>query len=318
MKKMTFVSALTTSVLMLAGSAMAGFGTPTVDGTKDAAYGTALSVQTVQTQFGDGSGPLIGGGGSEFDGLYIANDATNLYVFLAGNVEANFNSAIVLIDTPTGGATTGPTIAAGSNEQHFDANGLAGAIFPAGFTPNEAFVSKAGGSSLKVAFLRYDLVASTFEKTAADVDTGDTVNPAIADAGVTAGTTTYGWALDNSNTLGVTGGTAAHTTPDPAAVTTGLELAIPLTALDSVTAGDSIKIIAGVISGDGTFYANQFLPAQTSPTGNVGGGNLGGVANAGGVMDFTIAPFAGYAPASYTLATSGPVASVDTAWTVYE
>lgn len=303
--------ALAAAAAILPVAGMAAFGTPTVDGTVDAVYGSAVSVQTIQTQFGDASSGLLDVSGGELDGLYLANDATNLYITLAGNVEDNFNAVVLLVDTPSGGVTTIPAINVGPFEGHFNTNGLAAAVLPAGFTPSYGFISKAGNSPLDIAFVRADFNAVTFEKTAADVDTGDTANPAIADAGVTVGSFTYGWALNNANTAGVSGGTALHTTPDPAAVTTGLEIAIPLAAIDNVGAGSTVKLIAMYTNGGGDFLSNQFLPPATVATGNVGNGN-----GAGGVVDFTIAPFAGYAPASYTIAAAP---SSDAAnWAAYE
>ena len=71
-------------VCLLAAPAIAQ---PTVDGTLDASYGSAISVQTVQTQFGDASDPAGLGGGGELNAAYATIDAGRLFVLLTGNIE---------------------------------------------------------------------------------------------------------------------------------------------------------------------------------------------------------------------------------------
>ena len=63
---------------------------PVVDGTRDGLYGSALAVQTVQTQFGDNL--------SEMDAAYALADGGNLYLMLTGNareVLASVDTVIV-------------------------------------------------------------------------------------------------------------------------------------------------------------------------------------------------------------------------------
>ncbi|MCW5765436.1 MAG: hypothetical protein KIT68_05615 [Phycisphaeraceae bacterium] len=61
---------------------------------------------------------------------------------------------------------------------------------------------------------------------------------------------------------------------DPAAVTTGLEMAIPLSAIGNPT-GD-IKIVVFINGGGHDYASNQFLPGLTPFTGNLGGDGSGG------------------------------------------
>ena len=70
-----------------------------VDGTRDAGYGSALAVQTVETGFGDAN-PA---GGSELDAGYARLDGGRLYLLLTGNLEANFNKLEIFIDSKAGG-----------------------------------------------------------------------------------------------------------------------------------------------------------------------------------------------------------------------
>src|SRR3954469_25468180 len=76
---------------MLAAPALA----ITVDGTKDAGYGGALAVQTVETGFGDNF--------SELDAGYGVISGGKLYLMITGNVEANFNKLEIFIDSKAGG-----------------------------------------------------------------------------------------------------------------------------------------------------------------------------------------------------------------------
>ncbi|MBL4591524.1 MAG: hypothetical protein JKY96_06140, partial [Phycisphaerales bacterium] len=111
-------------------------GTPVVDGTLDAAYGASHFTQTNFTGFGDnGDATDQGGGGSEIDGLFIAADATNLYIFIAGNIEANGNGLDLYIDTDNG-ATGASALGAGTGSGDFIINGQSGMVFDTGFAPN--------------------------------------------------------------------------------------------------------------------------------------------------------------------------------------
>ncbi len=77
---------------------------PTIDGTLDAAYGAALFVQSQGTGFGDATQGQIGPcGGSEIDQVFAVVNGDRLYVFIAGNLETNFNKMSVFFDTRSGG-----------------------------------------------------------------------------------------------------------------------------------------------------------------------------------------------------------------------
>jgi hypothetical protein len=75
-------------------------GSPTGDN-----YGAALSIQNTNTQFGDGqTGDTVeGGGGSELDAFYAKIENGRLYMFVAGNLETNFNKLEFFFDTKSGG-----------------------------------------------------------------------------------------------------------------------------------------------------------------------------------------------------------------------
>ncbi|MEX2092195.1 MAG: dockerin type I domain-containing protein [Pirellulales bacterium] len=75
-----------------------------VDGIADATYGTALSVQNTNTQFGNAilGDPINGGGGSEIDQVFGRIENGRLYVMIAGNLERNFNKLEVFVDSKAG------------------------------------------------------------------------------------------------------------------------------------------------------------------------------------------------------------------------
>jgi len=77
------------------------YAVPVIDGSKDAEYGAALSVQNTNTQFGNAiNGDAINaGGGSEIDQVFAKIVDGRLYVLVAGNLETNFNKLEVFIDS---------------------------------------------------------------------------------------------------------------------------------------------------------------------------------------------------------------------------
>ncbi|HEY1662817.1 MAG TPA: hypothetical protein VGI03_10400, partial [Verrucomicrobiae bacterium] len=79
-----------------------------VDGTLNYSegYGSPLTTQTINTGFGDNGSDTSGrsSGGSELDAVYGVVDNGYLYLFIAGNVEANGNNINVFIaDGQSGG-----------------------------------------------------------------------------------------------------------------------------------------------------------------------------------------------------------------------
>ncbi|HZW11101.1 MAG TPA: GC-type dockerin domain-anchored protein [Phycisphaerales bacterium] len=76
---------------------------PVIDGVRDASY-TRYALQTNQTGFGDNDDSSVElANGSELDALYAVKAGGFLYVFLAGNLQTNFNKLDVFFDTESGG-----------------------------------------------------------------------------------------------------------------------------------------------------------------------------------------------------------------------
>lgn len=267
---------------------------PTVDGTLDGAYGSALAVQTVETQFGDASDPNGTGGGGELDAGYAVIDGGRLYVMLTGNIEGNFNKASVFIDSQPGGEN----VLDGSLAYDFGdvSQNFGGLTFDSGFEADYHIFGRWGGGAFEVDIVNRAASTAGAELGnfgAATVGTGTGVQSGAILAG---GTATTGadaggfltqdveFGFNNTNTAGVLGGTNAADQVAAAAVTTGFEFSIALADIGNPGIGDTIKIHAAYGNGDNNFHSNQVLGGLPAPQGNLGGdgggnftGNLSGI-----------------------------------------
>ncbi len=279
--------------LAIALMATPAFAQPTVDGTRDAAYGGALAVQTVNTEFGNSSGGLTGGG--ELDAGYAVVDSGRLYVMLTGNVENNFNKVSVFIDSKPGGENVlsgGPAYDFGNVSQNF-----AGLTFDNGFEADYHVFGRWGGAN-----------GNTFEVDIVDRDGGSCGGSCNGDFGAAssgagtaiqsgsalgngAGTTSYltsalDFGFNNTNSGGVDGGSGAADPNAAAAVTTGFEFSVALADIGNPGPGDVIKIHAAYGNGDNNFHSNQILGGLPAPQGNLGGDGSGGFTGNLGGIDF--------------------------------
>ncbi len=255
-----------------------------VDGTLDVAYGSALSVQQNATGFGDSNSGAIGtANGSELDAAYGKILGSTLYVFLSGNLESNFNKLDVFISTGGAGQNQLLGMPTDANQNKMD-----GLTFDTGFNAGYAFVLNGDGTTFFVN-------NSVFTGTAWSGGFSGSNGYGATGLGALSGGTSNGVqaAINNSNTAGVTGTTATGQT----AVTTGIELAIPLAALGNPTG--AIKISAFINGGGNDYASNQWLGSLPAGTGNLGGdgagnftGTLSGVNlnNFAGNQYFTVAP----------------------------
>ena len=281
--------------LMIAGlAATPVLAQPTVDGTLDGSYGSALSVQSVQTQFGDASDPAGLGGGGELNAGYATISGDRLYVLLTGNIEPNFNKLSVFLDSQPGGEN----VLDGSLAYDFGdvSQNFGGLTFDSGFEADYHLFGRWGGGAFEL-----DIVdragssagAELGNSGAATVGTGTGIQSGSILAG---GTATTGadaggfltedvlFGFNNTNTAGVVGGTGAADATNAAAVTTGLEFSIALADIGNPAVGDEIRIHAAYGNGDNNFHSNQTLGGLPADTGNLGGdgsgnftGNLSGI-----------------------------------------
>ena len=236
-----------------------------VDGTKDGDYGSALAVQTVQTQFGDNA--------SEWNAGYAKIDAGGLYLMLTGNLESNFNKLEIFIDSKAGGQSVFDS--AGND----NANRMDGLKFDVGFTADYHLIARRGSGKFDLDFADLGAQSATFhENVFAGADAG------AGNTGTGVNASSIGVGYDGSNVAGVTGGTDAADQVAAAAVTTGLELSIALSDLGY--AGQPINIMVGQNGSGHDYFSNQFLGGLAAPQGNLGGDGNGGFTGTAAI-DFT-------------------------------
>ncbi|HEX3716946.1 MAG TPA: alpha-amylase family glycosyl hydrolase [Verrucomicrobiae bacterium] len=257
-------------LLMTIGGIAAGtYGQVTVDGTLNPSegYGNPFAVQTVNTGFGDNtSSNGASSGGSELDAVYAVATNGYLYLFIAGNVQNNGNNIDVFI---AGGQSGGQHILEiGGSPGEAAMNG---STFSAGFTPHLMLTFIVSNTTLSVD----EVVLSGASGVEASLGSipliGGVGNNQDLPGGFQVG-------FNDLNTAGVNGnsGTAANQAAAKA-VTTGLELAIPLSALGNPT--NSIEVLVGLNGSGFAYLSNQFLPGLAVGTGNLG-------ANGGGAFNF--------------------------------
>jgi hypothetical protein len=230
-----------------------------VDGTADAAYGSALAVQNVQTMFGDSNLGLIDrANGSEIDGLFATYQECVLHILIAGNLESNFNNLVVFIDSRAGGQNRlrgdNPDINFnGLNRMGDDGSGN-GLMFDDSFTADYCFLVANGtpGGGAWRTFANFAELRADGRGFGAFLGTGGAGEETLdnSEYGVKIG-------LNNSNTAGVGGGSSAA---DGTGVRTGVEIAIPLEHLGvEFYRPQAIKICAFVASAGVDFLSNQFI-----------------------------------------------------------
>jgi hypothetical protein len=271
--------------------ALPAWAAPTLDGTKDASY-SLRAVQTVQTQFGDNF--------SELDAAYAQVEGGVLYLMLTGNLEGNFNKLNIFIDSIAGGQNQiGPaTDEGGTNPNNDDwaenysgvgpsasGNGP-GFTFDAAFAADYVLINRRGGTTFDFDFATIGGGAGGFEATS-NIFGGNSVG-----SNASVGPSGFGVAFDNSNVGGVGGGTAALDAAGTAAalaVTTGLELAIPLSAIGNPNPQD-ILISAHVNGNNHDYLSNQSLGGFPGPQGNLGGDGVGNFNNDVSLLDLNNYP----------------------------
>jgi hypothetical protein len=255
-------------LLILAAMAAPASAQIVVDGTKDAGYGAALAVQSVDTQFGDANP----NGGSELDGGYGRIAGGQLYLMLTGNIEANFNRLEIFIDSKAGGQS------AFDSSGNDGAGAMDGLVFDAGFTADYHITVRRGndGGNDKLDIDFANLIAQSasgyFDVIGGSTGSGTT--------GTGVNASPLGVAYDNSNIAGVAGGSAAANQAAAAAVTTGFELSISLSDLGYI--GGPIRVMAGQNNQNHNYWSNQFL-GGLPPGGNLGGDEAGGFTGEGAV-----------------------------------
>ena len=259
-----------------------------VDGTRDGAYGSAIAVQTVQTQFGDAN-PPGSLNGSELDAAYVTMNGTRLYIMLTGNLEPNFNKLDVFIDSVAGGENTlsGTPGYDFFNGSSWISQNMVGLTFDSGFEADYHLFARWGNSTgpFEVDFVNRQGGINAQVPGASGV--GSNASGLISTGQINAGNVgpnasgsslihNLEFAINDNNAAGVTGGTGAANQAAAAAVTTGMEFSIDLADLGGPVWGSTIKIAAMINNGDHNYLSNQFLGGLPAPQGNLGGDGAGG------------------------------------------
>ncbi|GIV17495.1 MAG: hypothetical protein KatS3mg022_2930 [Armatimonadota bacterium] len=242
----------------------ATFAQPVIDGSWDPVY-QVLAVQNTQTGFGDSNlGQVDYANGSELDVAYGTYHSGWLYLLLAGNLESNFNKLEIFFDTRPGGQNRlrgdNPDVDFnGLNRMGDDGSGN-GLTFDPDFEA-DFWVGVTGGGSPYRLYANYAELGSP----GLGLYLGNT--GAASDGALVDGSNPFGIrvTINNSNAGGVTAGTGAGNGAD---VMTGVELAIPLSALGNPTT-PYIKVSAFINGVGHDYLSNQVL------AGIGGGGNLG-------------------------------------------
>ena len=262
----------------------AAHGQIVIDGTRDADYGPAIAVQTVQTEFGNDDGVA---GGSELDAAYATIEGGNLNLLLTGNLESNFNKLNIFIDSVDGGQNViGPDVDNGGVNPTNDgwAQAHNGLIFDTGFEPDFLVISRNGDAGGPRFDLDFNSVGNDgLVESSLDVfgGTGEGSATGVGASGLSV-------AFDNSNIAGIAGGTLEADAAAAEAVVTGLELSIPLSALGNPAVGSTILISAQVNGSNHDFLSNQILGGLAAPQGNLGSNGAGEFVDGAGVglVDF--------------------------------
>lgn len=239
---------------------------PTLDGVRDLSYGSAVAVQTVETGFGDNA--------SELNAAYAHIEGGTLYLMLTGNLENNFNKLNIFIDAHAGGQNVL------QNDGNFGGNNPendgwavkhAGMTFDAGFEADYVLILRNGFSGDARFDIDYAVVGGGLGNYQS---AGDVFGGSFTGSNAAALPNGIGVAFNNSNVGGIGGNIGAAADSVAAlAVTTGIELAIPLAAIGS-PAG-AIKISPMINGSNHDFLSNQFLGGLPVGTGNLGGDGTG-------------------------------------------
>lgn len=262
--------------------AVPAWAVPTLDGAKDPSYGAARAVQTVQTNFGDNS--------SELDAAYAQIDGGTLYLMLTGQVENNFNKLNIFIDSVAGGQNQLQNDANnGGNNPENDgwAGKHAGMMFDAGFEADYMIIARNGNFGGDKFDIDYAVIGGGLGAFQA---AGDVFGGSLTGSNTLALPNGIGVAYNNTNGAGIMGGTGAAIQAAALAVTTGIELAIPLSTIGNPNPADIL--ISAMINGSNHDYlSNQFLGGLTPPQDNLGGD--GGGTFTGDLAGINLKDFAG-------------------------
>jgi len=279
------------AALMVALSAPA-LAQPVVDGSISGDdYGPAVSVQAVETAWGDNE--------NELNAAWCTVEGGRLYLALTGNLQDIFNNLEIFIDSRAGGENDLSGMPGNDGT-----SSMAGLSFDAGFAPDFHIFVRHGNSGGDRFLLDISELGTPNFSSYDDVFNGSQEGSGATGTGLNTAPIEVGF--DNSNTGGVVGGSGAADQGDALAVQTGLELSIALADLGYVS-GD-IRVCAFVNNTGHNFASNQFLGPLVPPQGALGSDGAGGFT---GILGFSLADFPGD---QYFTCAGMPVPVEETTW----
>lgn len=229
------------AIATLAGG-IASVHAQTIDGTLDGSYGSALSVQTIVTDYGSQTAAT---GGNQLDAAYGQISGGNLDLFFAGNTSDGNSLHIYLADGQAGQSIFNVS---GGSFSSTSTTTLNGSVFSPDFSATHMIdVNTYSGTIYANIF---NLVLGTGGYAGSTADAGGTIS----------GVYNITVAVNNSSPAG----TGSNTGAGALAVNTGWELQIPLSALNNASSIQVLADIGNDGNGSGSL-ANQFLaPANVS------------------------------------------------------
>ncbi len=255
--------ALAVSAVMGSISTIGLAASPTIDGTRDTDYKSSLSTQTIDTGFGDNF--------SELDAVYARVAGGKLHLFIAGNIENNFNKVDLFFDTRSGGQNV---IRNDNADVDFNKlnNNIAGLTFDSGFEADHYLMY--GRNSTDV-FLNHGVLLTGGGGAGGSLGSVATPNAFEQGAGTISG---HGFNLEfgysNANTGGIGGTTgAAADTAAAELVSTGAEIVIDLAEFNIT---NDLAVSAMINNDNHNYLSNQVLGGLPVGTGNIGGDGAGG------------------------------------------
>jgi fibronectin-binding autotransporter adhesin len=223
-----------------------------------APYANPLTVQTINTSFGDSTysySPGPDANGSELDAAYGTSADGYLFLFFSGDFgQGNLLNVFIQAGSNGSNTLTAPN-GAGSMQA------MNGSIFSPGFNPTYAFeindANETGTSTTGTSHIYLD----QFPLTGANANyVGSVALSKGIGASQNVNNSGVELAINNSNisTMGATAG-LAYSSTSALSVATGIEIGIPLSTLGNPVAG-SVEVMADINGGGDGGVSNQALP----------------------------------------------------------
>ncbi|MEO1717279.1 MAG: PEP-CTERM sorting domain-containing protein [Planctomycetota bacterium] len=292
------------SVVFLAAAGLAGGAmAQTIDGSITESAFQLISTNSEGTGFGNNR--------SEINGIWAYVDSGTLFLGVTGNVQ-DFNKLDLFFDSTAGGQNTLLNNNADVDFNQLNTN-LSGLTFDAGFEADYFLTYTVNGDRNEhfTSAARLDSAGGGpggFQGGGAYVDGDQIVAGGANGIGYTLGT-------NQSNTGGVSDfGNPVDS--DPALVTTGVEIAIPLAELGYT--GGELRLAGFINGGAHDFLSNQVIGGLPAGTGNLGGDLAGNFVDPGTLAGIDFNQVAGDqfvtlivpAPASAALLGLGGLAAI--------